>query len=61
MTVDDLDLALAPVIEALEVQNDLLTDVHELLSHISDVQAGVILFLGVIAGILLIYILLRRF
>lgn len=61
MTVDDLDLALAPVIEALEAQNDLLTDVHELLAHISDVQAGVILFLGVIAGILLIYMLLRRF
>lgn len=61
MTVDDLDAALAPVVEALEAQNDLLTDIHELLTHMSDVQAGIILFLGVLGGILLIYLLLRRF
>lgn len=61
MTVDDLDAALAPIVEAMEAQNDLLTDLHDLFTHISNVQAGIILFLGVIAGILLIYLLLRRF
>lgn len=61
MTVEDLDLSLAPIIEALESQNDMLSDIHDSLVHLSEVQYGVILALGVVAGLLLIYLLLRKF
>lgn len=61
VTVEDLELGLAPVVEALDAQNDLLSDIHDLLVHLSEVQYGVVLFLGVIAGLILIYFLLRKF
>lgn len=61
MTIEDLNLALEPVIEALDHQSDMLSDLHDVLVHLSEVQYGVILGLGVVAGVLLIYLLLRRF
>lgn len=47
MTVEDLNLALVPVIEAIEYQ--------------SQVTYGVIVGLGLVAGVLLIKLLLDRF
>ena len=61
MTVEDLELVLAPVVEALDAQNDMLTDLHDLLTHLTEVQYGIILGLGVVAGLILIYLLLRKF
>lgn len=54
MTIEDLELGLDPVVEALEESNSLL-------QHISQVQYGVLLGLGIVAGVILIYILLHRF
>ena len=61
MTVEDLELSLQPIVEALEAHNDLLTDIHDALVHLTEVQYGVILGLGVLAGLLLIFLLLRKF
>lgn len=47
MTVEDLNTALEPVIEVLE--------------HQAQVQYGIIVGLGVIAGLLVIYLLLHKF
>ena len=47
MTADDLDLALKPIIEVLEYQSNLMS--------------GIICFVGVVAGILLIKILWEQF
>jgi len=47
MTVEDLDLVLKPVVEVLEYQSNLLS--------------GIICFVGVVTGILLIKILWEQF
>ena len=54
MTIEDLELGLAPVVEVLEEHSTLLT-------HISQVQYGILIGLGIVSGLILIYILLHRF
>lgn len=61
MTGEELAEALLPLSDALSDANELLTRNNELLEHLSEVQYGVILALGVVAGLLLIYILIRKF
>ena len=63
MTVEDLNMALAPVIEAIEKQPTLedLQELIEVLEHQAQVQYGIIVALGVVAGLLMIYLLLHKF
>lgn len=61
MSAAELAEALQPLIDELQTQSGYLEDQVSRLEYLAQVQFGVIVAVGVVAGLILVYLLLRKF